>query len=219
MRKDELGDSETSEDIFPDDTESPQSNRWEGSLKELLEALEDESHPRHAQAVKENERLAARMMPSLEALKKTVGVQIQGLEALKEVTAPFAKVSERITSQIKVLDFMEQTRAIVEQASGRQHTFENLSETLTQRQRVETERAEREAETASKQLEVTTAMAAGIQQLTQQMKEMTGSMGDVAANVKEGNESSHKASICTIVLAALTLAASIVSIVLTIWLR
>lgn len=45
------------------------SDEWDPSRIELIEAVENEDHPHHDQAVKRNRELAERMKPLLETLK------------------------------------------------------------------------------------------------------------------------------------------------------
>lgn len=44
-------------------------DEWDPSLAELIEAVENEDHPHHDQAVKRNREMAERMRPLLEPLK------------------------------------------------------------------------------------------------------------------------------------------------------
>lgn len=48
------------------------SDEWAPSLTKLIEAVENEDHPHHDQAVKRNRELAERMKPLLETLKTSL---------------------------------------------------------------------------------------------------------------------------------------------------
>lgn len=57
----------------PDDSvvDVPGGDGQEMTVGEMEEALKDESHPRHAEAVQWNEELAKQLRPAMEALQKT----------------------------------------------------------------------------------------------------------------------------------------------------
>ena len=50
------------------------SDEWNPSLAELIEAVEDEDHLHHDEAVKRNRELAERMRPLLDSFKGTSAI-------------------------------------------------------------------------------------------------------------------------------------------------
>ena len=63
------------------------------SLRELQEAVEDESHPRHAWAVQRNKELAEQIKPAIERLQQTVFEQSGLRESLARIQETVAKAT------------------------------------------------------------------------------------------------------------------------------
>ncbi|MDO4928645.1 MAG: hypothetical protein Q3976_06235 [Corynebacterium sp.] len=74
--------------------ETNEPENWSPSLGELIEAVEDESHPHHAEAVKRNQELAAKMRPTLERLQAST----KGISDL--VTSPAIRAAQEQSARV-----------------------------------------------------------------------------------------------------------------------
>jgi len=81
-------------------TEEPED--WNPSIDELIDAVEDESHPRHEEAIELNRESAKRMKPLLDSLKASTAPIASGLSEAFKVVVPKIDIPEvsQIVNQI-----------------------------------------------------------------------------------------------------------------------
>lgn len=192
------------------------------SLRELQEAVEDESHPRHAMAVQCNKELAEQMKPAIERLRQTVLEQSGMRESLTRIQETVAKATIFSVPRVDLPKFgvskfdmskLDIANPVIEQNQRWQHTMHEQQEELEQeitasaeahaeRQRVEDQRAEQT-------LGVLVSMEAHLVQLNDRIQ-------SVDARIEAGNATSSKVAGWTILVAVLTLLATVAGIVVTV---
>lgn len=180
------------------------------SLRELQEAVEDESHPRHAWAVQRNKELAEQIKPAIERLQQTMFEQSGLRESLARIQETVAKATTVSVPRADLPKFgtpkLDITNPMIEQNQRWQHTtreqqegFERVTtaivEARAERQRLEEQRAEQT-------LEVLTLMEAHLVQLNNRIQ-------NVDARIEAGNTTSSKVAGWTILVAVLTLLATV----------
>lgn len=216
-------------DFVLDDLDTEDDEGLRMTLKEMQEAINDESHPQHEEALRESKKLAETMMPALESLRKQMSAQFDMSSVLKGIEFPTAKslgltgqsdsVMKSIGSAIPKVNLMPEidwpsklsepvyTPPVIEPIH--QSDFEELADSVAEAAREREERAERQVEMAAAQLDTLQAMAANLQQLNQQME-------SVDQRLSQSNKSDGRSFGWTITVGALTLAATIIGIVVTV---
>jgi len=229
-----LGDDEKDNEASHEDDESVDSMMdamevdRDGSvrmtLREMQEAINDESHPQHEEALRRSKELADALKPAMRALNERVAEQISRIrvpvsfdpkvviqnDSLKKIveSVPPAK---NIIPQVYIDDasaFPES--AIVQPANEFQYrrnfevTLDGIAEAVQERD----ERAERQVEMAAAQLDVLQTMAANLQQLNQKME-------SVDQRIYESNKSADKASCWALIVGGSTLIVTIIGIIVT----
>lgn len=229
-----LGDDEKDNEASREDDESVDSMMdamevdRDGSvrmtLREMQEAINDESHPQHEEALRRSKELADALKPAMRALNERVAEQISRIrvpvsfdpkvviqnDSLKKIveSVPPAK---NIIPQVYIDDasaFPES--AIVQPANEFQYrrnfevTLDGIAEAVQERD----ERAERQVEMAAAQLDVLQTMAANLQQLNQKME-------SVDQRIYESNKSADKASCWALIVGGSTLIVTIIGIIVT----
>ncbi|MBD3688947.1 hypothetical protein H8R18_05240 [Nanchangia anserum] len=190
------------------------------TLRELQEALEDESHPRHVEAVQRNKELAERLRPAIDSLQQTMIEQTGIKELQKTMAASVPKVMPSIDLSKLTgpavdkpeFDFMN---SAIEQYQRQQRLIREAEEEF---QRVtnaiadaRAERQEMEDQRARQTLDVLISMDARLVQLNSRIE-------GVDARIEASNTSSSKGAGWTITVAVLTLLATISGIVVTVML-
>ena len=94
----------------PDMTEASdeQSSARAMTLKQLQEALQDESHPRHDEAVERNKELSEQLRPAMDSLRKAINKSFDFSNAFKNFKSPTAEqlrmlsLSKTISEQLRM---------------------------------------------------------------------------------------------------------------------
>ncbi len=182
------------------------------TLRELREAIEDESHPRHAEAVQRNKELAEQLRPAMDRLRQTVFEQSGMKETLARIQAAAVPATSfkmpkfdiaKVDLTNPVLERQQEwQRSMQEQQRQMQEAAVEVAESRARRQRLEDQRAEQT-------LDVLASMDAHLAQLN-------GRIESVDAKIEAGNKSSSKVAGWTILVAVLTLLATVVGIVVTV---
>lgn len=216
-------------DLVLDDLDAEGDEGSRMTLKEMQEAIDDESHPQHEEALRQSKKLAETMMPALESLRKQMSAQFDMSSVLKGFEFPTAKslgltgLSESVMKSIgstipKVygLPKMDWASTLSESAYTPpviEHRYaqdlEEITDSIAEDAREREERAERQVEMAAAQLDTLQAMAANLQQLNQQME-------SVDQRLSQSNKSDGRSFGWTITVGALTLVATIIGIVVTV---
>ncbi|MEV8232061.1 hypothetical protein [Micrococcus luteus] len=185
------------------------------TFSELQEALGDESHPRHDEAVEVNRAMAERLRPRLLALNESVLRQI--MPSMDLLRGPRLSSILSDTSALSAVSAAE-TAAAVPKIEIPKVNLPKVptvpSYSIPERPEIDYEgieeaarlRADREAqqdEQAALSLEVQQSMAAQLELLGQRMK-------GVEDEIRNGNSSSGKVAGWTLLVAVLTLLASVV---------
>lgn len=187
------------------------------SLRELQEAVEDESHPRHAWAVQRNKELAEQIKPAIERLQQTVFEQSGLGESLAQIQETAAKATTLSGPRADLTKFgmlkLDVANSMIEQNQRWQHTMREQQEEIervttaivearAERQRLDEQRAEQT-------LDVLTSMEAHLLQLNNRIQ-------SVDTRIEAGNTTSSKVAGWTILVAVLTLFATVAGIVVTV---
>ena len=229
-----LGDDEKDNEASHEDDESVDSMMdamevdRDGSvrmtLREMQEAINDESHPQHEEALRRSKELADALKPAMRALNERVAEQISRIrvpvsfdpkvviqnDSLKKIVESVTP-AKNIIPQVYIDDasaFPES--AIVQPANEFQYrrnfevTLDGIAEAVQERD----ERAERQVEMAAAQLDVLQTMAANLQQLNQKME-------SVDQRIYESNKSADKASCWALIVGGSTLIVTIIGIIVT----
>lgn len=185
------------------------------TLDELEEALEDEGHPRHAEARRVNDKLAEQLRPALDRFRDTMRER----SGLNDSSARLAGLTKgnlgaglaQCTSTPSAPDLWGPRPPLV--AEQTQRSFERQSEQLKQASRaMHEERARRrdfEDERAARTQDVFEAMNANLMRLNSQMSQ-------VDARLVAGNASSDEVGSKTLRVAQWTLIATFVSLLVAI---
>ena len=195
------------------------------TLREMQEAINDESHPRHEEALRQSKKLADALKPAMQALNERVAEQISRSRAAVSFdpkvaiqNESFKKIFESTPSITDVIPKVYTGdasvfpgSAMVQPAIESQYrrNFEVALDGIADAVQERDERAERQVEMTAAQLDVLQTMAANIQQLNQKME-------SVDRRIYESNKSSGKASAWTICIGAWTLAITIVGLIVTV---
>ena len=230
-----LGDDETDDEVSHEDDESVDSmmdaievDGGDGvrmTLREMQEAINDESHPQHEEALRQSKKLADALKPAMQALNERVAEQISRTKVPvsfdPKVTIQNDSFKKIVESTPSITDVIPKVytddasvfprSAIVQPAIESQHrrNFEVALDGIADAVQERDERAERQVEMTAAQLDVLQTMAANLQQLNQKME-------SVDRRIDESNKSAGKASAWTIRIGAWTLAATIVGIIVTV---
>lgn len=174
------------------------SDEWNPSLAELIEAVEDEDHLHHDEAVKRNRELAERMRPLLDSFKGTSDIfsptltkQLQGF-ALPAVKLPKMDLSPILKATQQADELMEQHRARVKGLSAL--TSPQISSELARSiQRIQEERVEREKR-AEDLLE---SMVAQVTETNRRMEKVAAgvnAVNDSVINLDKSSSVAHRSS-------------------------
>lgn len=230
-----LGDDERDNEVSYEDDESFESmmdaievdgdDGVRMTLREMQEAINDESHPQHEEALRQSKKLADALKPAMRALNERVAEQISRIrvpvsfdpkvaiqndsfkkivESTPPMTSMMPKIHMEHASVFPKSVFVPPTIE-VQHRRNFEETLDNVADAVQERD----ERAERQVEMAAAQLDVLQTMAANLQQLNQKME-------SVDRRIDESNKSAGKASAWTIRIGAWTLAATIVGIIVTV---
>ena len=230
-----LGDDETDNGASHEDDESVDSmvdaievERGDGvrmTLREMQEAINDESHPQHEEALRQSKKLADALKPAMQALNERVMEQISRIrvpvsfdpkviiqnESFKKIVESAPPMTD-IIPKINTDDESVFTKSAVVSPAievRRRRSFEVALDGIADAVQERDERAERQVEMAASQLGVLQAMAANIQQLNQKME-------SVDRRIYESNKSAGKASVWTICIGVWTLVITIVGLIVTV---
>lgn len=229
-----LGDDETDDEASHEDDESIDSmmdaievDGGDGvrmTLREMQEAINDESHPQHEEALRQSKKLADTLKPAMRALSERVAEQTSRIkvpvsfdpkvtiqnDSFKKIIESVPPIKD-IISKVYIDDasaFPES--AIVQPANEFQYrrnfevTLDGIAEAVQERD----ERAERQVEMAAAQLDVLQTMAANLQQLNQKME-------SVDRRIDESNKSAGKASRWALIVGVSTLIVTIIGVIVT----
>lgn len=205
---------ESSEGLEPDDerVHDLSDYEWEASesdmtMDELKEALEDESHPRHIEAVEINKDLADKLAPLLAKLRESViGPRTKAIQEM-------VKASQISTPKFEppVMPAVAQARAMEDFARGQQAQMEEFHESMRKTQKAKAERLHRDDERSERTLAVLESMDANLRQLNMRIE-------SVDTQIQKGNASGDRSFRWTLTVGVLTLIATMVGVGVTIWL-
>lgn len=173
------------------------SDEWNPSLAELIEAVEDEDHLHHDEAVKRNRELAERMRPLLDSFKGTSAIisptlteQFQGF-ALPAVKLPKMDLSPILNTQ-QADELMEQYRARVKGLSAL--TSPQISSELAcSIERIQEERLEREKR-AEDLLESMVAQITETNRRIEKVAAGVDAVNDSVINLDKSSSVAHRSS-------------------------
>lgn len=171
------------------------SDLWDPTMAEMREALEDPGHPRHADAVRRNKELANKLVPNLEALRKTMGAGRASIDASMAKIAGTMKPAWQPPSSPHMVDWqrsLDETRESIAQAA---------QERAAHQQEVD--------DRAVRTLDVLEAMNASLGALEERM-------GSIDGRLNEGNRGATTAFRWTLAVGVATLVATVVGIVVTV---
>lgn len=175
------------------------------TMRELREAAEDKSHPRHAEAVQRNKELAEHLKPAMDRLRQTMAASIP------TVTPSVEFIKHTIPTS--VIPKFELETPMTEQHRKWQNSVreqqEQLERALDASAKAGIERQEMEDQRADQTLEVLASMDAQLSQLNNRIKA-------VDAQIEAGNTSASKMAGRTITVAVLTLLATVAGIIVTV---
>ncbi|MBK8868885.1 MAG: hypothetical protein KBF43_06000 [Dermatophilaceae bacterium] len=183
------------------------------TIGEMHAALEDESHPRHEEAVRRNRELVEKLQPALEGLRKTVLAQ----SGLSETMAKFqSTIAATVRPKFDIPRFEEPPLTLPPVRNYQAEMARTLRDNQEQMEQAAREMAEERAERlaiedrrAEQTLDVLVSMDAKLSQLDSRIE-------SVDSRIATGNTSSSKVAKWTIAVAALTLLATIAGIVVTV---
>lgn len=230
-----LGDNEPDDEVSHEDDASVDSmmdaieaDEGDGvrmTLREMQEAINDESHPQHEEALRQSKKLADALKPAMRALNERVAEQISRIR----VPVSFdPKVVMQNDSFKKIVESVHPTKDIIPKvyADGAsvfpesaivqpdnefqyRRNFEVMLDGIAEAVQERDERAERQVEMAAAQLNVLQTMAANLQQLNQKME-------SVDQRIYESNKSADKASCWALTVGVSTLIVTIIGIIVTV---
>lgn len=202
---------QTDDDLDEFDVELPASEGDEDgpvmTLRELREAVEDESHPRHAYAVKRQAELAERLRPAIAKLQESMLDQSGVKEAMNKFNSRIAQkiktgvdfnqvfgpsIDLPISPSSKLVQQVNEPYSEIAEAAARS------AEAREQRQQVEDRRAE--------------DMLGVLISVDAQLGQLNSKIAGVDTQIREGNSSASRLTLLTLIIAALTLVATIVGI-------
>ena len=230
-----LGDDERDNEASREDDESVDSmmdaieaDGGDGvrmTLREMQEAINDESHPQHEEALRQSKKLADALKPAMRALNERVAEQIsrirvpvsfgpkvviqnESFKKIVESTPPMTSMMPKIRMEhasVFPKSVFNSPTIEVQHRGNFEETLDSVADAVQERD----ERAERQVEMAAAQLDVLQTMAANLQQLNQKME-------SVDRRIYESNKSAGKASAWTICIGAWTLAITIIGLIVTV---
>lgn len=198
--------------------EESRSLSSEMTFGEMNQALADENHPRHDEAVQWGKRMSTNLGPAIEELKKSIfsppGIS-QLAASIKIPSASARDASTALTDSVKAMQPIISSTDIPPEYESLQLTppvahvpsfdYDELNQGLAEAEQEKEARQQRQDKVAADSLEVLQAMAASIQQLDQQM-------GNVEQRLVENNTSAEASSRKTIWIASWTLFFTVLSI-------
>ena len=187
------------------------------TLREMQEAINDESHPQHEEALRQNKKLADALNPAMQALNERVAEQISRIkvpvsfdpkmviqnESFKKIVESTPSITDIIPKVYTDDASVFPKSAIVQPAIESQYR-RNFEETLDNVADAVQERDER----AERQLDVLQTMVANLQQLNQKME-------SVDRRIDESNKSAGKASRWALIVGISTLIVTIIGVIVT----
>mgnify|MGYP000855018069 CR=1 FL=1 len=230
-----LGNDETDDEVSHENDDSVDSMmdaiEVEGgdgvrmTLREMQEAINDESHPQHEEALRQSKKLADALKPAMQALNERVAEQISRIkvpvsfdpkvtiqnESFKKIVESTPSITGIIPKVYADDASVFPKSAIVQPAIESQYrrnfeeTLDNVADAVQERD----ERAERQVEMAAAQLDVLQTMVANLQQLNQKME-------SVDRRIDESNKSAGKASRWALIVGISTLIVTIIGVIVTI---
>ena len=229
-----LGDDETDDEASHEDDESIDSmmdaievDGGDGvrmTLREMQEAINDESHPQHDEALRQSKKLADALKPAMRALNERVAEQISRIrvpvsfdpkvtiqnESFKKIVESTSSITDIIPKIYTDDASVFPKSAIVQPAIESQYrrNFEVELDGIADAVHERDERAERQVEMAAAQLDVLHTMAANLQQLNQKIE-------SVDQRIYESNQSADKASFWALIVGVSTLIVTIIGIIVT----
>lgn len=229
-----LGDGETDNEASREDGESVDSTmdaieveRGDGvrmALREMQEAINDESHPQHEEALRQSKKLADALKPAMQALNKRVAEQISRTRVpvsfdpkVTTQTESFKKIVESASLMTDIIPKIYTDDASVFPKSAivsppiefqHRHNFEVTLDGIADAVQERDDRAERQVKMAAAQLDVLQTMAANLQQLNQKIE-------SVDQRIYESNKSADKASRWGLIVGGLTLMVTIIGVFVT----
>ncbi|WOO94253.1 hypothetical protein [Actinomyces urogenitalis] len=176
------------------------------TMAELREALDDEHHPRHSEALRLNDELAKQIRPALAQLQElNQGVSNALSGAVARIRLPSIAMPE-IPFHAHEYEYQ---RRRAESFREQQTYLDRLAETAAEDAEEAHHRQELEDQRAQQTLAVLMSMEASLRRLSTRTD-------DLGEQIRSGNTSSSKAARWTIIIAALTLLATIVGIAATV---
>lgn len=201
--------------------DSKNKSAWQPNFRELIEAVEDESHPYHEEAVRRNQELAAKMKPLMHSMRvplqefsKSIGDSFKSLgivkltESLDNGNQCGIAGTQFLGTTVFKPEFLKslETNFTVNVAPVRE--LPRISYDLMQNGN---ERIEREKQS----IELLTAMVAQITELNRRVDGLSVGINDVNSSIQNSdenaskfNKSSIRVGVATLVFTILTLVAS-----------
>lgn len=179
------------------------------TMRELQEALKDDAHLRHAEAVEVNKEIMAKLNPALAKLRQSVlGPQTKAIRGAFQggVKIPTLEISTPITSPA-----VTQAHLAENIARDQQEWMDEYYESMRQAQETKAERRRLEDDRAEQTLAVLESMDANLRQLSTRI-------ASVDTEIQKGNKSSGRMAGWTLAVGVLTLIATVAGIGVTLWL-
>lgn len=209
-----------------DDLDSGLDPETSMTLQEMQQAIDDESHPLHEEALQQSKKLADTMTTALEALKRQTSIHLNLTSQLQALHLPTPQELslDNLTNYLNVgttpkIPPIHEVNLLTEHnvptaptyrpTAADQFDFEEELENIAEARREREAREESQFEMSAAQLKTLNTMAANLQQLNHQMEK-------VHQRLSESNQGDDTSFKWTITIGALTLAATIISIIATI---
>ena len=209
-----------------DELRAEQDPETSMTLQEMQQAIDDESHPLHEEALQQSKKLADTMTTALEALKRQTSIHLDLTSQLQALHLPTPQelIPDNLTNYLNIgttpklppihevnlsREYNGPTGPTYLPALADQFDFEEELEKIAEARREREARDESQFEMSAAQLETLNTMAANLQQLNHQMER-------VHQRLSESNQGDNTSFKWTITIGALTLAATIISIIATI---
>lgn len=209
-----------------DDLDAGQDPETSMTLQEMQQAIDDESHPLHKEALQQSKKLADTMTTALEALKRQTSIHLDLTSQLQALHLPTPQELslDNLTNYLNIgttpkippihevnlsTEHNVPTAPIYRPTVADQFDFEEELEKIAEARREREAREESQFEMSAAQLETLNTMAANLQQLNHQMEK-------VHQRLSESNQGDDTSFKWTITIGTLTLAATIISIIATI---
>lgn len=203
------------------------------TVREVAEALKDEYHPRHTEAVEINRETAKMLRPMLDALTKSVmgnldpvasvmrGIRPPSLPKIPESPVSEALQNAEALSERMMPKPLDLVGPSVEKIFGSPQSMIDTKELTADIEAANRRRWEREAkqdEQAELSVQTLQAMAAQLEQAQAEAAATRSEMEAVKRELSEGNRSGGRLMLWTLIIAGLTLLATIGVPVVTWWL-